>query len=1412
MFQNKNISGIRENKLFADVDFSGIKIKTNPKDLMNIPEGEIIYRPGDDTNYIYLIITGEVKVKIPGGTNRATKVYKVGKLDFFGEKEVLENLPRNSSAVAEIACSIYPVKKNIITDYANKSKNLLSNLYRKNDPNAIDIITSTPAQESVNPDFLLNTESTGTVFNFGVKAKRLPVIEQEPDAEPKKEKKEEDLSESFFKRSVLPDSEVKAPPVSYPVAKPKVNNDIPPVETKGPPTPGFAALEKLDEIVNDEAHRGIIDFDVLDENTIITDDLLNKQTVEHKFTFSNFSPDEVAKNPFDDETEEVKTPQVEPEIPTAESTPPVFDAVKEPEPEEIAIPVETVPEKIPSADQDVITDSKDFYEDDSKTEASGDDFFIDYEAELNNSFILKNIPIDDLDIDNLKPVKFSFSEDDGKEGNDKVSPAPLSPRKTGEEIIKDDIIEPGMDFEAELLKQREERRKSKEMILESYGLLKKEEEKPKPIEGKDGVKKSAVSFDSDGMMILNADAISGADNKLPKDRELTEDELSSRRKKTYDFSSEGFELNDLNKFSPFDNGFIVPDPHPFDDETPAKVIEPPSKDYDFLNDEFDIQPDDLSEKVSQPSDFEGMDTGTDSFDITSPEDNSAQDFSIESEPENPFDYDVIKKPEDEKSIISPVADASENKLFEDEDFSDVFDIDDIDAEISKDKNLPGIANTVEIIPEETDTINPFTFTENAPEDFPLPVQDSFTEEIEESDFSSGLKETNNNDSKLFEEFVTDETEYKDTKNDQSEFEEFLDNEINPEPESGIETDDNHLFEDFKHPGELNQAYDDDENNNILDSSPETDLLEKDVEQETTGLNKEKLFDDFDSHDVLNDGTNTDDIEAAPFGFEKEQETKDNLTQDFKSIGELEEDSNTFPINQDAEKDKGSSLFFSLLGDNEPEATEPVEELKPFIFRDVELEDGNLFEPAELPEPLMGSNGILPLEEPLFEQDEPDELIKPLSYELSIPEIEEPLSNNEEVSQPEEPLFEQDEQNELTGTSTIEEPLFEDDNVFPEIKEPLFKESDALLTGEPQPGKEELSEPVEPLFENEELPPLAEPLFEAEDNIPDIKETIVNAEDLTQPTEPLFEPFDASQIRNNITKSLEEENHSLENNEDSFSPHNNQSGWDSINFTSGLGETENIRFPELNIPKTLLRNEPASEENASPLFEDAPIKSPEVESRVFESGNVTYSIPDEDKFLVNNLNSSFEYLLGSLHSIEDRLKDDEEATKLLSFFDGQAKVLQSNLDMYIDFLKHGITVETGLEEIKEFVDTSLIKIAGFYDSKGKKIFKKLNVNENLYIDKKKLFTAFFELIRFMFSLDNNIDNIYTALVKMGGNIILDIRIKEFIMAEEDLDNLKLKSNSYLMASDIINKHDSAIRISATEGKGTSIKIIFPIPIQ
>jgi len=127
MFQNKNLSVLGSNLLFKGIDESLIHSIFNSKNFRAEKEGELIFQAGEESNYLYLILQGEVKLKY-AGSKGSTSSFRRVKNEFFGEQETLEKIPRISSAVADTDCIFYLISKEELFSLINKERKILKNL------------------------------------------------------------------------------------------------------------------------------------------------------------------------------------------------------------------------------------------------------------------------------------------------------------------------------------------------------------------------------------------------------------------------------------------------------------------------------------------------------------------------------------------------------------------------------------------------------------------------------------------------------------------------------------------------------------------------------------------------------------------------------------------------------------------------------------------------------------------------------------------------------------------------------------------------------------------------------------------------------------------------------------------------------------------------------------------------------------------------------------------------------------------------------------------------------------------------------------------------------------------------------------------------------------------------------------
>jgi chemotaxis protein histidine kinase CheA len=161
MFQNKNLSAVRNNALFRGINDANLNFNFNPKDFKEVGEGEIIYQSGDTSDCLYLVIEGAIKLKITGGISSPFILRKTNN-DFFGEKEIQENISRKSSAVADKNSLLYLIRKAELNLMAQKNKDLRHNLLGET---IEDIETDSNKKETVF-DGLLENLSEQSFFKY----------------------------------------------------------------------------------------------------------------------------------------------------------------------------------------------------------------------------------------------------------------------------------------------------------------------------------------------------------------------------------------------------------------------------------------------------------------------------------------------------------------------------------------------------------------------------------------------------------------------------------------------------------------------------------------------------------------------------------------------------------------------------------------------------------------------------------------------------------------------------------------------------------------------------------------------------------------------------------------------------------------------------------------------------------------------------------------------------------------------------------------------------------------------------------------------------------------------------------------------------------------------------------------------
>ena len=124
MSSQKGSKELNLNKIFTDVNQSVIESIYKPDNFKQVNEGDVIYRAGDHSNEMYLLLRGDVKIKYPSNNYISNKIFN----DFFGEKELYDQTRRNSVAVANNKCLLYIIQKHIFETLISKSKTIKKNV------------------------------------------------------------------------------------------------------------------------------------------------------------------------------------------------------------------------------------------------------------------------------------------------------------------------------------------------------------------------------------------------------------------------------------------------------------------------------------------------------------------------------------------------------------------------------------------------------------------------------------------------------------------------------------------------------------------------------------------------------------------------------------------------------------------------------------------------------------------------------------------------------------------------------------------------------------------------------------------------------------------------------------------------------------------------------------------------------------------------------------------------------------------------------------------------------------------------------------------------------------------------------------------------------------------------------------
>lgn len=215
MNSNKTIESIKTNDLFKGLDFDSLNIPFDAKNFMEFKEGDLIYSSGQPSDFAYLLIDGEVKIKL----NAIKRLFFKSPNEFFGETEVLQNEPRNSSAVANKDCLIYKIEGNLLSKFFNETSSVstvvLPEAKQESSENSVmqpdaETITEAPKidlplePEKVSLDNLVEMRPSYET-TIDLDKIEIPHYEQEPDLDAFIQQKYLESDNKTLKRNLIDD-------------------------------------------------------------------------------------------------------------------------------------------------------------------------------------------------------------------------------------------------------------------------------------------------------------------------------------------------------------------------------------------------------------------------------------------------------------------------------------------------------------------------------------------------------------------------------------------------------------------------------------------------------------------------------------------------------------------------------------------------------------------------------------------------------------------------------------------------------------------------------------------------------------------------------------------------------------------------------------------------------------------------------------------------------------------------------------------------------------------------------------------------------------------------------------------------------------------------------------------------------
>jgi CRP/FNR family cyclic AMP-dependent transcriptional regulator len=106
-----SITALRTFSMFSGLADASLEPIAKVSNMRRVPRGSIVVRAGDKTDFVYLVLSGSLKVLVSDEEGREVILSMLGPGELFGEMGVLDDNPRSATVVTVVPSDLIVIAK-----------------------------------------------------------------------------------------------------------------------------------------------------------------------------------------------------------------------------------------------------------------------------------------------------------------------------------------------------------------------------------------------------------------------------------------------------------------------------------------------------------------------------------------------------------------------------------------------------------------------------------------------------------------------------------------------------------------------------------------------------------------------------------------------------------------------------------------------------------------------------------------------------------------------------------------------------------------------------------------------------------------------------------------------------------------------------------------------------------------------------------------------------------------------------------------------------------------------------------------------------------------------------------------------------------------------------------------------------